>query len=121
MRNKSLHIINERIGENLRLIRQIHNLTQTQLGEILGVTFQQVQKYEKGMTRVQAAHLKVLNQKLKVPYTDFFEDFGWEANGNKVRLSQSHFNRKALSLFLSIEDKSVQQKALALLKTLSED
>jgi len=112
--------INTRIGENLRLIRQIHNLTQTQLGEMLNVTFQQVQKYERGSNNIKASHLKVLNHRLGVPYADFFEDFGWEKSEEESIKKQTAYSRMAMKLFLSIKSEETQKKVLELLKALEE-
>jgi len=52
-----LQRLNEMIGMRLRVMRKLRGLTQTQLGEILGVTFRQVQKYENGSNRLSAASL----------------------------------------------------------------
>ncbi|MBS0411903.1 MAG: helix-turn-helix transcriptional regulator [Proteobacteria bacterium] len=49
--------IDEAIGRRLRLLRSQKRLTQTQLGEAIGVTFQQIQKYERGANRISAASL----------------------------------------------------------------
>ena len=60
------------VGERVRLRRKQLSMTQTDLAKRLGITFQQVQKYEKGTNRVGASRLAHLAQILEVPITFFF-------------------------------------------------
>ena len=62
------------VGQRIRLRRTILHITQQQLAEMLGLTFQQVQKYEKGMNRVGASRLWDISRVLEVPMSFFFED-----------------------------------------------
>ncbi len=64
------------IGRRIRLLRLQRGLSQTELGEMLGVSFQQVQKYEKGSNRVSAARLRQIADELKVPITMFYDGNG---------------------------------------------
>ncbi|HMT13242.1 MAG TPA: helix-turn-helix transcriptional regulator [Aestuariivirga sp.] len=62
--------------------RQIINMSQERLGELLGITFQQVQKYEKGSNRISASRLYYTAKTLGVPVQFFFEDLpGGEDQG----------------------------------------
>lgn len=61
------------IGKRLRELRTERGLTQTQLGDLLGVSFQQIQKYEKGTNRIGSGRLWVISRLLKAPVTYFFE------------------------------------------------
>jgi transcriptional regulator with XRE-family HTH domain len=61
------------IGNRIRRERRAANLTQTELADILGVTFQQIQKYEKGRNRVAASRLVQIADALNVPVLTFFE------------------------------------------------
>lgn len=61
------------IGEKIRLFRLMMGLTQEGLAEQLGITFQQVQKYERGITKVNLTKLQQLAQSFKVPVSAFFE------------------------------------------------
>jgi len=61
------------VGRNVRLYRLNAKLSQTALGERIGVTFQQVQKYERGSNRVGASRLTQIATALGVPITAFFE------------------------------------------------
>ena len=64
------------IGQRIRLRRGLVGLTQDKLAQALGLTFQQVQKYEKGANRVSASTLYHLAEILNVPVTFFYDDFG---------------------------------------------
>ena len=66
--------IDIQIGKNLKALRKRAGLSQTDMGSIIGVSFQQVQKYEKGVNRLPAALLYQFSHKLVVSYADFFED-----------------------------------------------
>ena len=65
--------VDRHIGLRLRSRRLVLQMTQTDLADALGVTFQQVQKYEKGSNRISASTLKQLAETLKVPFVYFFE------------------------------------------------
>ena len=62
------------VGKRIRLRRTILHITQQQMADMLGLTFQQVQKYEKGANRVGASRLWDISKVLKVPMGFFFED-----------------------------------------------
>jgi transcriptional regulator with XRE-family HTH domain len=62
------------VGGRVRLRRMLLGISQEKLGEQLGLTFQQIQKYEKGVNRVSASRLFDLAQVLRVPVQYFFED-----------------------------------------------
>lgn len=61
------------VGQRIRWRRRELKLTQEKLGELLGLTFQQVQKYEKGVNRVSAGRLYKISSMLEVPINYFFE------------------------------------------------
>ena len=66
---------NIHLGKKLRLRRLSLGLTQTKVAQAINVTFQQIQKYEKGTNGVSSNRLMQLSQFLKVPIIYFFEDF----------------------------------------------
>jgi len=66
--------VDEYIGARMRESRLALGMTQESLGELVGVTFQQVQKYEKGANRVSAARLFEICKALNVPLATMFED-----------------------------------------------
>ncbi len=72
--------IDVHVGKRLRLRRTLLGMSQERLGELLGLTFQQVQKYERGVNRIGSSRLFELGQILDVPVSFFFDDMP-EARG----------------------------------------
>lgn len=70
---KTANEIDVHIGGRVKLRRMMIGMSQEQLGEALGLTFQQVQKYEKGLNRIGAGRLYRIAQILDVPVSSFFE------------------------------------------------
>jgi len=66
--------IDVHVGSRIRLRRTLMGMSQERLGEALGLTFQQVQKYERGVNRVGASRLYDLSRVLDVPISFFFDD-----------------------------------------------
>jgi transcriptional regulator with XRE-family HTH domain len=62
------------VGSRVRLRRMMLGMSQEKLGESLGITFQQIQKYEKGTNRIGASRLQHIASVLSVPVSFFFED-----------------------------------------------
>ena len=62
------------VGSRVRLRRMMLSMSQEKLGEHLGITFQQIQKYEKGTNRIGASRLQHIATVLEVPVSFFFED-----------------------------------------------
>lgn len=71
---KSTNSIDVHVGARMRLRRMLIGMSQEKLGETLDLTFQQVQKYEKGANRIGASRLFHIAQILSVPVQFFFED-----------------------------------------------
>src|ERR1700680_767421 len=70
---KSPNPIDKHVGSRVRMRRMMLGMSQTKLGDALGLTFQQVQKYEKGTNRVGASRLHHISNILQVPVPFFFE------------------------------------------------
>jgi len=70
---KSSTPIDKHVGARVRMRRMMMKMSQTALGDALGVTFQQVQKYEKGTNRIGAGRLQQIAGLLQVPIEFFFE------------------------------------------------
>jgi transcriptional regulator with XRE-family HTH domain len=66
--------IDVHVGKRLRLRRTLLGMSQERLGELLGLTFQQVQKYERGANRIGSSRLFELGQILDIPVSFFFDD-----------------------------------------------
>ena len=72
-RTKSITQVDQDVGSRVRMRRLMLKLSQSGLAGRIGVTFQQVQKYEKGMNRIGASRLQQIADVLQVPVTFFFE------------------------------------------------
>jgi transcriptional regulator with XRE-family HTH domain len=66
--------VDAHVGSRVRLRRTMLGMSQERLGESLGITFQQIQKYEKGSNRIGASRLQKICEVLNVPISFFFED-----------------------------------------------
>ena len=66
--------IDVHVGKRLRLRRTLLGMSQERLGELLGLTFQQVQKYERGANRIGASRLYQISRVLEVPVSFFFDE-----------------------------------------------
>jgi transcriptional regulator with XRE-family HTH domain len=75
---KNRHPVEAYVGNKVREARTYNGLSQSRLGAKVGVTFQQIQKYEKGVNRIGASRLYEFSQILRVPVSYFFE--GLEGN-----------------------------------------
>lgn len=73
MASKKSNPVDAHVGSRVRLRRMLVGLSQEKLGERMGLTFQQIQKYEKGVNRIGASRLFQLSQILEVPVQFFFE------------------------------------------------
>lgn len=78
--------IDVHVGSRVRLRRTLLGLSQEKLGEAIGLTFQQVQKYERGANRIGASRLFDLSRVLDVPVGYFFEDISDEVAARSPRL-----------------------------------
>ena len=79
--NRSPHRVDQHVGALIRLRRRALGISQTELANALGLTFQQVQKYERGSNRVSASKLYEIAQKLDTPLAAFFEGLETSAEG----------------------------------------
>jgi transcriptional regulator with XRE-family HTH domain len=70
---KSPNPIDKHVGSRVRMRRMMLSMSQEKLGDALGLTFQQVQKYEKGTNRIGASRLQQISNILQVPVEFFFE------------------------------------------------
>jgi transcriptional regulator with XRE-family HTH domain len=90
------------VGSRVRMRRLMLDMSQEKLGEGLGVTFQQVQKYEKGANRISAGRLQHLAHLLKVPVPFFFE--GAPSPETDGRSSAHHAAPDEITGFLATQD-----------------
>lgn len=118
------------VGSRVRTRRLMLGMSQERLAEQIGVTFQQVQKYEKGTNRIGASRLQAIANVLAVPVAFFFQQDntqplntdGLGAINGLEDLSDFLTSKEGLSLnkaFMKINDPSVRQSVLTLIKSLA--
>ncbi len=83
MTKKNPNPIDVHVGNRVRMRRMLVGMSQEKLGERLGLTFQQIQKYEKGTNRISASRLYQISQILGVPVQFFFEDLPPQIAGER--------------------------------------
>jgi transcriptional regulator with XRE-family HTH domain len=103
--NKLPSGIDRAVGQRIRLRRRERKLTQEQLGELLELTFQQVQKYEKGVNRVSAGRLYEIAGVLDVPVGYFFDGLDAETSHAGMMLAESD---ETFSMPLTISNEDVE-------------
>ena len=113
---------NKHLGKKLRIRRLSLGLTQTKVAQAINVTFQQIQKYEKGTNGVSSNRLMQLAEFLKVPIIYFFEDYREFKDINSseiVRDSNEDLNYSFLSRTFSSLSKTQKEKILQILTNTS--
>ena len=111
--------LNQHLGKKLRLRRTSLGLTQTQVAKAINVTFQQIQKYEKGTNGVSSNRLMQLSQFLKVPIIYFYEDYKEFKDVNSSDDTNDDLNYSFLSRTFSSLSKIQKEKILQILNNTS--
>ena len=107
---------NKHLGSQLRMRRLALGLTQTKVAQAINVTFQQIQKYEKGTNGISSLRIMQLANFLKVPVVYFFEDYPGYQNQDKSNNAEEDYNYAFLvKLFSSLSDNQ-KEKILGVLK-----
>jgi transcriptional regulator with XRE-family HTH domain len=83
---KSPNPTDKHVGARVRMRRLMLDMSQTNLGDALGLTFQQIQKYEKGTNRIGASRLQHISHVLQVPISFFFEGYSPGALGEDAAM-----------------------------------
>ena len=118
------------VGSRVRLRRMMLSMSQEKLGEHLGITFQQIQKYEKGTNRIGASRLQHIATVLEVPVSFFFEDAPGtpqEAAGLAESRPENYVidflsSSEGLQLnraFVQIKDQKVRRKIVELVREIA--
>tara|TARA_B100001996_G_scaffold306430_1_gene247633 strand:- start:51 stop:416 length:366 start_codon:yes stop_codon:yes gene_type:complete len=110
---------NIHLGKKLRIRRLSLGLTQTKVAQAINVTFQQIQKYEKGTNGVSSNRLMQLSQFLKVPIIYFFEDFKDFKDSDLNATTNDDLNYSFLSRTFSALSNSQKEKILQILRNTS--
>lgn len=123
------HPIDLHVGARIRLQRIMHGMTQSELAKLIGISFQSVQKYERGENRVSASRLHEFATALGVTEQFFFDGIGAAAAAplssellHEAGLSASEGRefRRQLEAVMAIEDKRMRSLIVQLLRLLSE-
>jgi transcriptional regulator with XRE-family HTH domain len=128
--NKAPNPIDKHVGARVRMRRLMVGMSQGKLGEALDVTFQQVQKYEKGANRIGASRLQQLARVLEVPPSFFFDGAptsevnsgGFHEPDNSSYVVDFLSTNEGLQLnraFAAIKDPKVRKKILDLVQSLA--
>ena len=105
------------IGMRVRLRRVELDISQEELGKRLGVSFQQVQKYEKGINRVSAGRLQQIASALDVPVTFFYSDNREVQEVDSLLFLDSSFSLRLLRAYSQIKDQRVQRHFVTLMES----
>ena len=100
---------NKHLGNKLKMRRLALGLTQTKVAKAINVTFQQIQKYEKGTNGVSSIRLLQLSNYLKVPINYFYEDYS-EYLINIEKSKEGHFNLNYNFLIKIYQELTLDQK-----------
>ena len=130
MTKKTPNPIDRHVGSRVRMRRMLIGMSQEKLGEALGLTFQQVQKYEKGTNRIGASRLHRIASVLGVPVEFFYEGAPHSSahQGGFAEASSSSYVSDFLSTgegvqlvkaFLAIKDAKVRRKIVELITALA--
>jgi transcriptional regulator with XRE-family HTH domain len=129
---KQANPIDAQVGNRVRLRRMLVGMSQEKLGEMLGLTFQQVQKYEKGVNRIGAGRLYQVANILGVPISYFYEDVS-EREPDGLLPANDHATPPVMELlssneglqlalaFMRIREAKVRKRVLELVKSLSDE
>ncbi|MCG6856688.1 MAG: helix-turn-helix domain-containing protein [Salaquimonas sp.] len=121
------------VGSRVRLRRTMLGMSQEKLGEHLGITFQQIQKYEKGANRVGASRLQEIARVLNTPVSFFFEDAPGDENRQSGDFGESESSNYVVDFlssseglqlnraFVKIKDAKVRRKIVEMVKALADE
>jgi transcriptional regulator with XRE-family HTH domain len=124
------HPVDIHVGKRLRSRRTILGMSQEDIGSAVGITFQQVQKYERGLNRMGSSRLYEFATLLSVSISYFFEDFaeGIKHNANILDDGQFTFEHETLSnkevmtlvrSYHAITDQKIRKKILSLVRAIA--
>ena len=110
----------QRIGERVAARRKLLGLSQTALGQAVGVTFQQMQKYETGRNRIGAGRLQAMAAVLGVPVAALFDQGGEEVGEDSLGSLALPGASELLRLFARIPRPDQRRSLIAIARTLTE-
>jgi len=107
---------NKHLGSKLRIRRLALGLTQTKVAQAINVTFQQIQKYEKGTNGISSLRIMQLSSFLKVPVVYFFEDYAEYADSLQKNNASEDLNYSFLAKLFSGLSDGQKEKILQVLR-----
>jgi transcriptional regulator with XRE-family HTH domain len=123
MGDRRLDAVDKLVGQNIRIIRQGRGMSQTELGRMIGVTFQQVQKYENGTNRVGSGRLFKIASVFDVPITAFFggahETMNGEAKPSPVAMLTEPYILRLMQAFCTVKSMDLRRSLAELTEKLS--
>ena len=110
------------VGHNIRFWRLERKMSQTDLANLLGLTFQQIQKYENGANRVGASRLMQIAEALEVPSHAFFEGSGSETpeTDSPIKFVGDQQALRLVRAFADIEDAALRRSVVNLVEGIAE-
>jgi len=126
---RAANAIDRKLGQRVRSRRLEIGMSQERLADLLGVTFQQVQKYEKGVNRIAASRLFDISAALDMPIDRFFEGLSGRAGAGVAEASADYVEdvratadgARLMALFASIKSVKVRRRAVELVKALADE
>jgi transcriptional regulator with XRE-family HTH domain len=109
------------VGARIRFLRKRRKMSQSELGKTLGVTFQQIQKYENGKNRVGAGRLHLVAKVLDVSISDFFADAS-QTSRSSFATESAAFDPQAFRIaeaFIEISDNKLRASLIDLVETMA--
>ena len=116
---KSTTDIDRTVGLRIATLRKAKGLSQTQLGQHVGVTFQQIQKYEKGANRVSSGRLQEIAEFLEVPMSTLFGDGEAEEHSDAFGCLRKAGAVDLLCAYAAIESDQLRRDVLQLVRTVA--
>jgi transcriptional regulator with XRE-family HTH domain len=107
------------MGRRIRLRRLEAGMSPKELGDKLGVTFQQVQKYERGFNRVSAARLQLIAEIFDVDIPLFYDGDGNEPAVGSLLARNGFFSLRLLRAYTAIKDQAVQRQLVILVEMIA--
>ena len=107
------------LGKRIRVRRVEMKISQSELGDKLGVSFQQIQKYEKGINRVGAARLERIAAVLDVPVTFFYDADKRTREVDSLLFIDSAFSLRLLRAYNKIKDQALQRQLVTLVEAIA--
>lgn len=126
------HPIDIHVGQRLRLRRTILGMSQEAIGTAIGVSFQQIQKYERGVNRMGASRLFEFSKLLEIPVSYFFDEYVQEGDAASAGMAEgsapafehenpiaSRETMEMMRAYYQIPSKNVRKRVFELIKSLA--